>query len=282
MNNLKNNLGRVIFNESLCVNDGNANDFEERLLKAVVSEILYSIDTDKIINELMASGAFKEIKISKKDLKRIAVNNLILEIFKDEKNRQVIDNSLNLMLLNTVNFDDIKNANYFEVLSNLRSQIKKIISVPIYNEVSKVVGDVFGDGEIFNKLIDDEINCIELIRDFGDVYGVRCCNKNIEMYKAYNNADKNNHFIESIIKKVSKKRRKFVLNDYVFLKETLETIINKSSEDVNLYMNDISNTIYSDSYNDVLKIVSDKEFLKFIKKATNLKYKKSKCKKRKR
>lgn len=269
-------LENRIFNEVLeyrwrC----NTKELHERIVNLLSEELSEYVKADEIFNELIASGAFKKLKISKETLKKIAVDNLIIRIV--EINKRFINISWNLMPLATINLENIKEEDYFTILEQLNPQLTSIMKTPVHKEAIAVVEAALKDGEIFASLIEgeesfvkEEIESEEPSKDF-----IKDCKKNIAMYKTYKEGKVQKSLINSIAKKITEKKLSYLLTHNVEDNSTLRQDIDKASESIELYMNDVEEVIYSKNYKRVLREVPDEELIELIQNSSSLSYKKT-------
>ena len=268
----KNQLENRIFNE---VNEYgwccNAKELHERIVSLLAEELSEYVDAEKVFEELVSSGAFKKLKVNKEDLKKIAVDNLIIEIV--EQYKRYIDSSWNLMPLATINFDVIQEDDYYDVLDNLNVQLTSILKKPIYREALTIVEKALKDGEIFEGLIQGEEHIIKLEQENPDDHSekfIKNCKKNIARYKVYKEEKAQKLLINSIAKRIASEKISYIVEDKVEQDPTIHQDINNASKNVELYMNDVEDVVYSKSYKRVLREVPDDEFLKLIQNASLL------------
>lgn len=272
----KNQLENRIFNE---VNEYgwccNTKELHKRIVSVLAEELSEYVCIERVFEELVASGAFKKLKIKTEDLKKIAVDNLIIDIV--EQNKRYINSSWNLMPLAAINFDVIQKYDYCDVLDNLNPQITSILKNPIYREALTIVEKALKDGEIFESLIKEEEYFIELEQENPDdrsEKNIKNCKKNIARYKVYKEEKPQRLLINSIAKRITDKKISYLVEDKVEQNPTLQQSINMQSKNVELYMNDVEDVVYSKSYKHVLREVPDDEFLEFIQSASLLTYRK--------
>ena len=272
----KNQLENRIFNE---VNEYgwccNTKELHERIVSLLAEELSEYVDAEKVFEELVSSGAFKKLKVNKEDLKKIAVDNLIIEIV--EQNKRYINSSWNLMPLDTINFDVIQEEDYCDVLDNLNAQLTSILKKPIYREALSIIEKALKDGEIFEELIQGEEHIIELEQENPDDHSekfIKDSKKNIARYKAYKDEKTQRLLINSIAKRIASEKISYIVEDKVEQDPTIHQGINMQSKNVELYMNDVEDAIYSKNYAHVLREVPDDEFLEFIQSASLLTYRK--------
>ena len=270
----KNQLENSVFNE---VNEYgwccNTKELHERIVSVLAENLSEYVDAEKIFEELVASGAFKKLKVNKEDLKKIAVDNLIIEIV--EQYKRYIDSSWNLMPLATINFDVILKYDYCDVLDSLNPQLTSVLKKPIYREALSIVEKALKDGEIFEGLIQGEEHIIELEQKNPDDHSekfIKDSKKNIARYKAYKDEKTLRLLINSIAKRIASEKISYIVEDKVEQDPTIHQDINMQSKNVELYMNDVEDAIYSKNYAHVLREVPDDEFLEFIQSASLLTY----------
>ena len=270
----KNQLENRIFNE---VNEYgwccNAKELHERIVSLLAEELSEYVDAEKVFEELVSSGAFKKLKVNKEDLKKIAVDNLIIEIV--EQYKRYIDSSWNLMPLATINFDVIQEEDYCDVLDSLNPQLTSVLKKPIYREALTIVEKALKDGEIFEGLIQGEEHIIELEQENPDDRSekfIKDSKKNIARYKVYKDEKAQKLLINSIAKRIASEKISYIVEDKVEQDPTIRQDINNTSKNVELYMNDVEDAIYSKNYAHVLRKVPDDEFLRLIQNASLLAY----------
>ena len=249
-----------------------------RLVELLTKELIEYISIEKILIELKNNGVLDVLTISEIDLKKIAINNFVKEIVKE--NRETINYSNTLTPLLHFDFDEIKYVDYQYILNKLKPQIKEMINIPLENRIKKLVNASLKDGKLFNKLIQYENEGIKEEQEGeNDIVYINYFKKIRGIFQKYSQGEYLNKLINDTINKIKEAElldfSYSEMDDYPVLKKDIE----KSSKRIQLTIEDIKNYIQTNNnYCSITHIIQKDEFLNLMKQSLNLKNQKTKDK----